>query len=53
MLGSFLITTVLAAFVVKQYRDEFTRSSADNLKMLVEGTLEDHRKKSGATDDQG
>jgi hypothetical protein len=48
MVGSFLVTTVLAGLVVRQYRQEFMQESAENLKMLVEGTLEDHRKKSGA-----
>jgi hypothetical protein len=52
MIGSFLVTTVLAGLVVRQYRQEFMRDSSENLKSLIEGTLEDHRKKGGASDEQ-
>ncbi len=48
LLLSFLTFTVLVAFVVRQMRQEYLEESADNLKALIEGTLEDHRKKSGA-----
>ncbi|MFI5384969.1 MAG: hypothetical protein ACHQ50_02515 [Fimbriimonadales bacterium] len=43
---SFLGTTVSAALVVRQSRQEYLRESAENLRALIEGTLEDHRKKS-------
>jgi len=48
LLASFLGTTITAALVVRQTRQEYLRESADNLKFLIEGTLQDHRKKSGS-----
>jgi len=45
---SFFSTTVFAALVVRQTREEYLEESAENLRSLVEGTLEDHRKKSGS-----
>jgi uncharacterized membrane protein (DUF485 family) len=50
LLVAFLTTTVLAALVVRQTRQEYLDESAKNLRELVEGTLEDHRKKSGSQD---
>lgn len=47
---SFLGTTVAAALVVKQSRDEYLQDSSNNLRKLIEGTLEDHRKKSESPD---
>jgi hypothetical protein len=48
LLISFFGTAVTAALVMRQTREEYLRESAENLKMLIEGTLQDHRKKSGA-----
>lgn len=45
---SFLLATIFAALVVRQSRQEYLSESADNLRALIEGTLEDHRKKSGS-----
>lgn len=45
LIGSFLATTVFAALVVRQTRQEYLRESAENLRSLIAGTLEDHRKK--------
>ena len=44
---SFLGTTICAALVVRNTRQDYVRDSAANLRSLIEGTLEDHRKKSG------
>ncbi len=49
----FLGTTVFAALVVRQSREEYLRESEENLKLLIEGTLSDHRKKRGTEDRQG
>ena len=46
LLASFLGTTVFAALVVRQTRNEYLEESAQNLRALIEGTLEDHKKKS-------
>lgn len=46
LLGSFLTTTVCAALVVRQTRREVREAAAENLRSLIEGTLQDHRKKS-------
>lgn len=43
---SFIGTTVFAALVVRQTRREVQEQTAENLRMLIEGTLQDHRKKS-------
>ncbi|HVT13912.1 MAG TPA: hypothetical protein VHE55_16740 [Fimbriimonadaceae bacterium] len=50
LMVSFLGTTVTAAFVVKQSREEYLEGSADNMRRLIEGTLEDHRKKGESAD---
>jgi len=50
---SFLATAVFAALVVRQTRLEYAQESAENLRRLVEGTLEDHRKKSGSESESG
>jgi hypothetical protein len=45
LLASFLGATVFAALVVRQTRNEYMEASAENLRALIEGTLEDHKKK--------
>lgn len=52
LIVSFLGTTISAALVVRQTRQEYLKDSAENLKSLIEGTLQDHRKKSDHTDEQ-
>ena len=51
LVAAFMGTAVCAALVVRQTRQEYLRDSAQNLKTLIEGTLEDHRKTSGSTDE--
>jgi hypothetical protein len=50
LVGSFLGTTVLAALVVRQTRQEVLKLSAENLRELIEGTLQDHKKKGASND---
>lgn len=51
LLASFLATTVFAALVVRQTRQEVREEAAYNMKLLIEGTLHDHRKKSESNDE--
>ncbi|HTQ12043.1 MAG TPA: hypothetical protein VMI31_18415 [Fimbriimonadaceae bacterium] len=49
---SFLLLAVFAAMVVRRTRQEYAQESAENLRRLVEGTLEDHRKRRGTETEQ-
>lgn len=41
----FLLATVIFAYLVgRRAREQYLTESAENLKTLIEGTLEDHRK---------
>ena len=53
MIASFLATTIFAALVVRQTRNEVRDEAAQNMKLLIEGTLQDHRKKSEPTEEPG
>lgn len=46
LLVGFLGSAVTAILVVRQTKLEYARESAENLRALIEGTLNDHRKKS-------
>ena len=46
LIVSFLALVVFSALVVHRMRQEFVQESAENLRRLVEGTLQDHKKKS-------
>jgi hypothetical protein len=50
LVGSFLGTTVFAALVVRQTRQEVLSQSAANLRELIEGTLQDHKNKGASND---
>jgi hypothetical protein len=52
LIGSFIATTVFAALVVRQTRREVREEAAENLRTLIEGTLQDHRKKNEPNEQQ-
>lgn len=45
VLLAWFITAVLAVFVMRAAREEYLRGSAEALRLLIEGTLDDHKKK--------
>ena len=41
----FFATTVLAIILARRARDEYRQQALNNMRFLIESTLEDHRKK--------
>jgi hypothetical protein len=50
ILVSLFATAVSSAFLMRAARLQFIEESSENLRQLVEGTLQDHRKKSEPKD---
>lgn len=45
LLFVFILTCVLALFLLRKQREEFRAEAKENLRELIEGTLKDHERK--------